>query len=413
MTGRAAGSAAPPGPPRVSRRGLLAGAGALLAGVAAGCAAAGPLPTASPRAPGDDLPARLDAAVTGTMRQLGIPGAIVGLSVPGIVEYSQVFGVADDVSGRPMSLAEHVRIGSVTKTFTGTAVLRLVEDRLLALSDPIARFVGGLPSGDRITLRMLGDMRSGLYSYEQDPAFVAAMLAELPQGPDAGAVTPAQLVDVSAARPLAFPPGSRFEYVDVNAVLLGMVVERVTGRPLGDYLREHVFAPLRLSESVYPASGALPEPYAHGYTRGAGGAVTDASLWNPAWAGAAGAIVSTFADMKTWALALGKGTLLDPQTQSVRLGRVPESGPAAAYRFAIFESGGWWGHNGSIPGYTSVVMSIPQRSATLVVLANTDVPPVHAAGALAAAVTRLATPDHVYAQLDGARRATPSPTPGR
>lgn len=393
-------------PGRVSRRGLLAGAAALLAGSAAGCAPTRQTATAMPRAPADDLPARLDAAVTAAMRQLGIPGAIVGISVPGIVEYDRAFGVADDVTGRPMTLAEHVRVGGVTKTFTGTAVLRLAEDGLLRLADPIARFVGGLPGGDRITLRMLGDMRSGLYSYEQDAAFVAAMLAKLPEGPDAGALTPQDLVDLSAAHPPNFPPGDRFEYVDVNAVLLGMVVEQVSGRPLGEYLNEHVFAPLRLAQTGYPASGAMPEPYAHGYTRGANGAVTDASLWNPAWAGAAGAIVSAYADLKTWALALGKGTLLDPQTQALRLEQVQDGGPAA-YRFAIFESGGWWGHDGSIPGYTSVVISIPQRSATLVALANTDVPAVHAAGHLAETVTRLATPEHVYTQLGGAL------TPGR
>ncbi|MEV4414817.1 serine hydrolase domain-containing protein [Catellatospora sp. NPDC049609] len=399
---------------RVSRRGLLAGAGALVVEAAtAGCAATRSVPgTAStPPAPVDDLPARLNIAVTAAMRQLGIPGAIVGISVPGVVEYSRALGVSDDVTGRPMSLDDHMRIGGVTKTFTGTAVLRLVEQGLMRLSDPIARYVDGVPAGDRITLRMLGDMRSGLYSYEQDRSFVDAMLAKLPAGPGAGAVTPRELVAVTAAHPLSFAPGSRFEDVDVNAVLLGMAVERVSGQPYGEHLREHVFEPLRLTHTSCPATGELPAPYARGYTRGAGGAVADASLWNPSWAGAAGAAVSSYADMTSWALALGKGSLLDPATQALRLARAQDSGPGAAYRFAIFESGGWWGHDGSIAGYTSVVMSIPQRSATLVVLADTDVPEVHAAGFLAETVTRTATPDNVYTQLGALPRPSAAPAP--
>lgn len=380
-----------------------------LSGTAAcGTLAAQPTPAPSPGVAATDLTAQLDAAVQQAMRRLGVPGAIVAVSVPGVVDHTRAYGVGDKAANTPMSVDDHMRIGSVTKTFTGTAVLQLVEQGRVALSDPIAKYVDGVPSGDDITLRMLGDMHSGLFSYDQDAQFMDGLLAELPKGPTAGAVTPQQLLEVTARHPLVFPPGSRFQYANINTVLLGMVVEKVSGRPLAEFFREHIFAPLRLSQTSYPSSGELPAPYAHGYTAGPDGKEVDASLWNPAWAGAAGAMVSTVADLKTWALALAKGTLLNPQLQRERLDRVDDTGLGALYRFAVFDANGWLGHNGSIPGYTTVVVAIPERNATLVVLADTDVPDQHAAGHLAEAVTQLVTPDNVYRLNSPTPQSTPT-----
>ncbi|WP_230687226.1 serine hydrolase domain-containing protein [Catellatospora vulcania] len=367
-------------------------------------------PAPSPGVTATDLTARLDGAVQQVMRELAIPGAIVAVSVPGVVDYTGAFGVGDKATGTPMSLDDHMRIGSVTKTFTGTAILQLVEQGRIALTDPIAKYVDGVPSGDDITLRMLGDMHSGLYSFEQDPEFVTTVLNELPKGPDAGAVTPRQLIEITARHPLNFAPGSRFQYANINLVLLGMVVEKVTGQPLAEYFQQHIFDPLRLTQTSCPSSGELPVPYAHGYTTTPDGREVDASLWNPVWAGAAGAMVSTVADLKTWALALAKGTLLAPQVQRERLEQVDRTGLGALYRFAIFDLNGWWGHNGSIPGYTTVMVAIPERNASLVVLANTDIPDQHAAGRIAQVVTQLVTPDNVYHLVSPAPPPTPMPS---
>ncbi|MEU7825861.1 serine hydrolase domain-containing protein [Catellatospora sp. NPDC049133] len=396
------------------RRAVLAVALAALM-VLSGVAGCGTLAARPAAAPSPDvatgLTARLDAAVQQTMGELGVPGAIVAVAVPGVIDHTRAYGVGDKATGTPMSVDDHMRIGSVTKTFTGTAVLQLVERGRIALTDPIAKYVEGVPAGDDITLRMLGDMHSGLDSFEQDPEFATKVLDELPKGPDAGAVTPRELVELTARHPLNFAPGSRFQYSNVNLVLLGMVVEKAGGQPLAEYFQQHLFDPLRLTRTSYPSSGKLPSPYAHGYTLGPDGEETDASLWNPVWAGAAGAMVSTVADLRTWALALAKGTLLTPQLQRVRLEQVDRTGLGALYRFAVFEVAGWWGHNGSIPGYSTVVVAIPERNATLVVLANTDIPAQHAAGRIAEVVTRLVTPDNVYDLAAPVPQATP--TPGR
>ncbi|MGW7438901.1 serine hydrolase domain-containing protein [Streptomyces sp. NPDC054849] len=140
--------------------------------------------------------ARLDAAITAAMKKDAIPGVIVGLWMPGRGDYVKSFGVADRQSGTPMKSDLHMRIGSVTKTFTVTAVLQLVDQGRLKLDDPISNYVDKVPGGDRITLRQLAAMRSGLYDYTADPTFLEALRSD-PQR----AYTPQQLLDLAFAHP--------------------------------------------------------------------------------------------------------------------------------------------------------------------------------------------------------------------
>ncbi|WP_221889765.1 serine hydrolase [Streptomyces sp. WAC06614] len=353
-----------------------------------------------------ELAAQLDAAVTQVMKDFDIPGAVVGISVPGKVDYVKTFGVADRATGTPMRLDDHIRIGSLTKTFTGTAVLQLVDQKRIALSDPISKYVPGVPSGDKITLQMLGEMRSGLFTYDDDKQWQKSILTELPKGPSAGAVTAQQLLDVAFRHPLKFEPGTQYDYSNTNAVLLGMVVEKVSGLSLPDYLQQHIFTPLKLTRTSWPSDGNMPAPYAHGYTnQTVDGTVADATLWNPSWANAAGQLISTYADMKTWDVALGKGSLLSAETQKKRLEakEVVPGNPAYKYGFAIIESHGWIGHTGVIFGYTSAVFSIPAQNATMTIFATSsilkpDKTPQAPAEHLAKVVSSIVTPDHVYSQ---------------
>jgi D-alanyl-D-alanine carboxypeptidase len=344
-----------------------------------------------------ELAARLDRAIEARLAQMGAPGAIVSLSIPGEIDYVKTFGAGDTATGVPMLVDNHHRIGSVTKTFTGTAILQLVEQGRIRLSDPISRYVEGVPSGDVITLDLLGRMRSGLIDYTESGDFIERLYRESPKGPDAFAVTPRELVESAFAQPLKFTPGSRYEYSNTNTVLLGMVVEKVSGVPLGQYLQDNIFGPVGLSQTSYPGNGWLPGPYAHGYNRAPNDAIVDTTLWNPSWADAAGKIVSNVHDMRTWTKVLGSGALLQPDTQAERISNGSEVVPGVDYAFTIFDVQGWRGHNGDIPGYATVAVYLPQRDATLVVFVNSDVPEPHSAGQIADVVTTIATPDHVYA----------------
>jgi D-alanyl-D-alanine carboxypeptidase len=342
-----------------------------------------------------DLTARLDAAIAEKVAELGIPGAIVGLSIPGRLDYLRAVGVADTATQTPMAVDDHSRIGSVTKTFTGTAVLQLVDEGRIQLSDPISRYVDGVPSGDQITLDMLGRMRSGLFNYSEDDEFQQRLWADAPVGPDSFATTVPEILGFSFRHPLNFTPGTDFEYSNTNTVLLGLVVEKVGGLPLARFIQDRIIGPLGMWQTSWPANGQMPEPFTHGYTDLPDGTVVDATFWNPSWTDAAGVVVSDYADMATWAGVLGRGTLLKPETQAQRT-QVAGAFPGVGYGFAIFNTHGWLGHNGDIPGYATVVVYLPEYDATLVVFANSDVPKDHSAGQLATAVTEIATPDHIY-----------------
>ncbi|MFE7766104.1 serine hydrolase domain-containing protein [Streptomyces sp. NPDC057438] len=343
---------------------------------------------------GRALTARLDRAVAEVRREAGIPGVTVGLWVPGQGCYVRATGVADTATGRPMATDLYMRIGSETKTFTVTALLELVDDRLLRLDTPISRYVRGVPNGDRITLRHLAEMRSGLFPYSADSDFVRALLSDPTRF-----FTPREVLAYGFRHRNTFEPGAQFQYSNTNLVLLGLVIEKVGGRPLAEFIHERVLRPARLRHTLFPEGRAFPEPHAHGYTNQTlSGEVEDATDWNPSWAWAAGAMISDLQDLRRWARIVATGTLLSPQTQRERLRMLPTGYPGTSYGLGIFESGGWIGHNGSIPGYQSVTVYLPSRKATLVLLLNTDI--THdgqePSSLLARAITEIVTPDNVY-----------------
>ena len=156
-----------------------------------------------------------------------------------------------------------------------------------------------------------------------------------------------------------------------------------------------------MSHTNFPTTNAFPEPHAQGYTvQTADGKEAAATDWNPSWGWAAGAMISTLDDMRIWAPALATGKLLTPQMQAQRLQTVGAPGmpPQDGYGLGIFNLGGWIGHNGSLPGYQTVAVYLPEQETTLVILINTDIE--YQGGepstTLATAITKELTPDHIY-----------------
>ncbi|MGI5454215.1 serine hydrolase domain-containing protein [Streptomyces sp. CA-249302] len=350
---------------------------------------------------GQETTTRLDRTIADVRRQAGIPGAVVGLWMPGKGCYVRASGVADKVSGRPMATENFWRIGSETKTFTVTALLELVDEQLIGLDDPISRYVHGVPNGRHITLRQLAEMRSGLFPYSADPDFAHDLLSD-PQR----YFTPREVLAYGFKHKNTFKPGTQFQYSNSNLVLLGMVVEKVSGQRLGDFLDERVLGPARLHHTLLPHGPEFPEPHPRGYTNQTlSGEVADSTDWNPSWAWAAGAMISDLHDLRRWAEIVATGKLLSPETQAQRLKTLPTGFPGTSYGLGIFETGGWIGHNGSIPGYETVTVYLPSQRATLVIMINTDITSQgqEPSSLLARAITRIVTPHNVY---DGAATAS-------
>ncbi|MBT2405653.1 MULTISPECIES: serine hydrolase [unclassified Streptomyces] len=338
--------------------------------------------------------AQLDAAVRQVMREANVPGVTVGLWAPGKGSYVKTFGVADKATGAPMTTGLHMRLGSETKTFTVTALLQQVDKGKAALDDPIGKYITGVPNGDRITLRELAGMRSGLFNYTLDPDFIKKFEAD-PEEP----FTPQQLLDYSFKHPVQFQPGAQFDYSNTNLILLGLVLEKITGRPLHEIIQQDVLEPAGLHNTLFPTGAEFPDPHGHGYTnQTASGKIEDATGWNPSWAWAAGAMNSDLQDLRSWAHTLATGTLLKPATQAERLKTTPMNIPGAGYGLGIFNVQGWIGHNGSLPGYEVLVVYLPQAQATMVILLNTDVltDNQEPSTLLGQAVTSIVSPGHVY-----------------
>lgn len=360
---------------------------------------------------------RLDQVITDTMERAGIPGVNVGLWIPGRGSYERSFGVSDKSTGTPMKADLHMRIGSVTKTFTITGLLQLVDQGKVALDDPVSKYIGGVPQGDHITLRELADMRSGLFNYTEDEKWEQSLLHD-PQR----SYTPQELLGYAFQHPLNFPPGSKWQYSNTNTILLGLVIEKVSRQPLGRYLEEHVYAPLKLEQTSFPTDETLPEPYAHGYTdytksgaptSTATGGTVDATHWNPSWGWAAGAMVSSLDDLHAWVPALVDGRLLKPATQKQRLKFGPTGVPNVQYGLGIMRVNGWIGHNGELPGYETLAVQLPSQKATMVILINSDddYRGQSLSTMIGRAVTSVVTPDNVFDIPPAPQSKTTSPSP--
>ncbi len=367
-------------------------------GPSASATSASPSPTPAPSGEFKQLtPAvarQLDAAVRQVMSEAQVPGVIVGLWAPGKGSYVKAFGVADKATGAPMRTDFNTRIGSQTKTFTVTALLQLVDQGKAGLDDPIGDYVSGVPNGDRITLRELAGMRSGLFNYSEDPDFDKALTSD----PDRR-FTPQDLLAYSFKHPVQFAPNAQFQYSNTNLVLLGLVIEKITGRPLAEVINQDVVRPAGLNRTFFPTGAEFPQPHAQGYTdQTATGKVEVATDWDPSWAWAAGAMISDLQNLRSWARTLATGTLLTPATQAQRLKTTSVGIPGAGYGLGLFDVQGWIGHNGSLPGYESLGVYLPQAQATMVVILNTDI--LHdgqePSTLFGEAITGIVSPGNVY-----------------
>ncbi|MFF4315527.1 serine hydrolase domain-containing protein [Streptomyces sp. NPDC001507] len=366
-----------------------------------------PSPTPSPsgssgvRAMTPAVARQLDAVVQHVMREADVPGVTVGVWTPGQRDYVRSFGVANKATGQKMSRDLYMRIGSETKTFTVTAVLQLVDQGRVGLDDPVGRYLDGVPGGDRITLRDLAGMRSGLFDYSEDAGFFKALTSD-PQR----SFTPRQLLGYAFRHPAMFRPGEKFDYSNTNLILLGLLVEKVSGQRLGDYLQQHVLKPAGMRHTLFPTGKEFPTPHAQGYTdQSATGKVTETAGWNPSWGWAAGAMISNLDDLHTWAGTVATGVFPDgtamvgPAVQKQRL-TTPATGiRGAGYGLGIFDVQGWIGHNGSLPGYESLTVHLPSTHTTVVVLLNTDIGykgDIEPSTLFGEAVTRIISPAHVF-----------------
>lgn len=317
-----------------------------------------------------DLVAKLDAAAASAYRQAATPGAIAGVQTPSGT-WIKAYGVADPATKAPMSVGMHTRIGSLTKPFTVTKILQLAEQGRVSLDDPIATFVDGVPNGDRITLRLLANMTSGVASYSQSEAWVTTMTSA-----PATVFTHDELIEIGLKLSPLFDPGEKFDYSNTNTLLLGKVIEKVTGQTAAAAITETVLKPLGMTHTTWPGSSpAIPKPYPQGFTLQSPEASAEKPVnsthWNPSWQWTAGELISTADDLLRGAHGIGTGQgILSAGSQAERLRSVPG---ATGYGLGFGCGNGWVGHSGEVPGYSTSMFYDTINDYSVIVQTNSDI----------------------------------------
>ena len=312
------------------------------------------------------LEQRLDRLVLDRYPSATEPGAAVLVMVDGKPVLRKGYGMAAVEKGVKVTPDMIFRIASITKQFTAVAVLQLVQAGKVSLTDPITKYVPDFDTqGKTITIENLLTHTSGLHN-------VTALDGFLPQS--TSDLKPIEVANLIAGKLLEFEPGSRFKYSNTNYILLGMLIERVSGRTYADYFEASIATPLGLPDTRYSRDDALTSRHARGYDRESSGKWVPMKPISMTQPYAAGAIESTVDDLAKWtqALADGKGVdskLLERAWTPYR----PTEGPSDyGYGWFIRTDSGerWIGHNGGINGFLSAAVWIPEKKVFVAILCN-------------------------------------------
>ncbi|WP_042433321.1 serine hydrolase domain-containing protein [Streptacidiphilus anmyonensis] len=324
--------------------------------VAIGALALGALAPSAVAAPGGARPDATQRRLNAMVSPDHVPGALAAVRDQAGHTRTYAAGIGDLASSAKVPRNGQVRIGSVTKTFTAVVVLQLVGEGKIRLDDPVETYLPGLLRGQgidgrHITVRQLLQHTSGLPDYEDDVTDDILQRRYL---------SPRDTLDIALRHEAVFAPGTSWGYSNTNYLVAGMIVEKVTGRPLAEEVDKRIIKKIGLRGTYLPdpAETTLRGPHPHGYHKdGPDGALRDVTEIDPSAAWAAGAMVSTSSDLTRFFSELMKeGHLLSgPELKQMRT-TVPTGVPGYDYGLGIMRTQlschktVWW-HNGSIPGY--------------------------------------------------------------
>lgn len=330
------------------------------------------------------LAAELQAILDQSVADGKIPGAMLAVSTSGGQTWYGSSGIADRTTGTPIEPDEPYRIASITKTFTAVTVLQLVEEGRVDLNAPITTYLPNLdvPDADQMTIGMLLDHTTGLYNYLQDPNFLAGVY----DNPER-VWQPEELIAYNVSFPPDFtPPGAEWHYSSANYVILGLLVEEVTGNSHASEIRSRILEPLGMNRTFFPPDEELPEALPTGYFN-----AEDHSNNSASAAYATSNMVSTNEDMQRFGQALFEEDLLEAGTREQMFQFVPGNGeydmPDLAYGLGVMryqhpvgpgpdgaprppDAATAYGHIGGFGGFRTALWHVPERDITITVAVN-------------------------------------------
>ena len=330
---------------------------------------------------------RLESRLAEMQASSGAPGATAGVVLPDGTVFALAAGISDTMQDVAMTASSRLLQGSVGKTYVAAVAMQLVHEGLLDLDARVSHYLGDepwytrLPNHADITVRQLMNHTSGIIRYEFNEQFLVDMLAD-PDRVWRPEEQLAYLFDTEAP----FPAGEGWDYSDTNYIILGMIIERLTGHTYYDEMQRRVLDPLALENTVPSNSRRIP-----GLVQGYAGVgnplgvpdqviVDGEFVINPQFEWTGGGIASTSEDLARWAMALYEGRAFDPSMLPVMLDAVPARlGPGAEYGLGVIVRttplGTSWGHSGYFPGYLTEMAYFPDyRIAVAVQINSSDFP---------------------------------------
>jgi len=315
--------------------------------------------------PHDSAKTQMQAMLDSMVTEGRLPGAILAVKFPDGDVWTGFSGVADLSTNRELTTTTPMKIGSVSKTFTATVVLKLVEDGMFGLDDSLATYLPDsirayLPEAQTdsvITIRRVLNHTTGILNYVHIEDFVSQY-----QSDPTRIWTPEELLAFTTDT-LLFDPGTNWSYSNTNYIYLGLMVEHLTGHTMQEEIQSIVFDPLSMDHSWFPQNDSqLPVNIAQGYydfnqdsVLEASETITDA---DPSASWSAGAVVSTSDDLLIWIDALVSGSLLTPELQTQREQTIDFSLEGESYGYGLgiaHQAGVAWGHQGGIDGFNAVI----------------------------------------------------------
>ena len=348
-------------------------------------ALAAPSQTPATSGSGASLKNRLEERLAAIHASGQFPGVTVGVSLSSGVSFGLAAGVSDRKNGKAMSASDLMLQGSVGKTYAAALAMRLVAEKRLDLDSRIERYLGRktwfprLPNAKAITVRMLMNHTSGLVRYE----FKEQFTKDLTANPDK-TWQPEELVSYVLDTAPPFAAGEGWDYSDTNYIVLGMIIEEITGKKYYDLVETHLLKPLKLAHTVPSTSRRIPgliQGYA-GPGNPFGGTdemIIDGKFAiNPQFEWTGGGMASTTEDLAKWARELYEGRAFPKEMLTEMLKGVPARlGPEAKYGLGVIirpsPYGTTWGHSGFFPGYLTEMMYFPDHKFAIAVQVNTSV----------------------------------------
>lgn len=312
---------------------------------------------------------QIDEIVTRVLEGTGAPSASVAVVKSGQMAYVQAYGTASLESRKPARPEMRYSIGSVSKQFTAAAILRLSEQQKLSLDDPVSRYLPTLTRADEVTIRQLLSHTSGYQDYWPQDYVPPFMLVN---------VTPAEILDRWARKPLDFDPGTKWQYSNTNFVIAGLIVQKVSGMPLLEFLRQQIFQPLDMQSVANVDEGRLGNGDATGYLRYALGPPHIAPKEATGWLFAAAELAMTAQDLAKWDLSLMNESLLS-RTSYKEMERevLLNNGQSTHYGLGMWVKSEFGRraleHGGDVSGYTAENLLFPDDRTSVSVLVNQDV----------------------------------------